>query len=103
MLDVFFGMRVLFVPTEDADANVLSIALGCGMSTAAVDAGGGSGGAIPTGGGGSPGGNGGPPVISSFRRIQSKRDENVRQPFKFQISKNIFQILEFDTKETHVT
>ena len=54
-------MSVLLVPTEDADANVLSIALGCGISTA-VAAGGGSGGAIPTGGGGNPGGKGGPPI-----------------------------------------
>mmetsp|Transcript_21542 Transcript_21542/g.27181 ORF Transcript_21542/g.27181 Transcript_21542/m.27181 type:complete len:205 (+) Transcript_21542:837-1451(+) len=61
------GSKVLFVPTDDADANVLSMAFGCGMSTAAVFGGGidddgGSGGAIPIGGGGSPGGRGGPPM-----------------------------------------
>ena len=62
---VLFWMRVLLVPTEDADAKVLSIALGCGMSTAAADGGGredgGNGGATPIGGGGNPGGSGGPP------------------------------------------
>ena len=51
-------------PTEDADANVLSIAFGCGMSTADVVPGGadgGNGGAVLMGGGGNPGGKGGPP------------------------------------------